>query len=381
MRDPEFLPYGRQDVREEDVEAVVAVLQSEWLTTGPAVGRFEEAVARSVRAAHAVAVSSGTAGLHAAYAAAGIQPGDEVIVPAMTFAATSNAALYLGAQPVFADVLPDSLLIDPREVERKLTSKTRAIVAVDYAGQPADYGALRAIAAERGIPLVADACHSLGATFDGVPVGSIADLTVFSFHPVKTITTGEGGMVTTQDPERARYMRAFRNHGITTDHRERAAAGSVSYEMVLLGFNYRMTDFQAALGTSQLGRLDSILSRRRSLAALYDRELEGVDILTPLSSHADRSHARHLYPVLLDLSRLTTSRDELIRRLRGSAIGANVHYVPPYLHPYYRDRLGTGPGLCPVAEAAFARLLTLPLFPAMKDDDVLRVVEALKALA
>ncbi len=376
-----WIPYGRQDVREEDIAAVVEVLRSDWLTTGPAVPAFEKALAKTVGATDAVAVSSGTAALHAAYASLGIGPGDEVIVPAMTFAATSNAALYLGARPVFADVDPDTLLVDPEDVQRKITARTRVIVAVDYAGQPCDYDALRHVARSHGLPLVADACHALGASFRGQPVGSLADLTAFSFHPVKTITTGEGGMVTTNDPDRARWIRSFRNHGITTDHRERSESGTVSYDMVVLGYNYRLTDFQAALGMSQLTRLDEILAGRCALVALYDRKLAGIPHVRSLRRLPERSHANHLYVVRLDTEALALSREQVLSRLRGAGVGANVHYRPPYLHPYYRDRFATSEGLCPIAEEAARQIVTLPLFPQMAESDVDHVLEALRSLS
>lgn len=376
----EWLPYGRQDVVEDDVAAVVRVLRSDWLTTGPAVPAFEEAVAKVAGTPHAVAVSSGTAALHAAYAALGIGPGDEVIVPAITFAATSNAALYLGARPVFADVDPDTLLVSPEDVERKITPQTRAIVAVDYAGQPCDYDVLRDIARAHDLPLVADACQALGASFRGRPAGSLADLTTFSFHPVKTITTGEGGMVTTADPDRASWLRAFRNHGMTTDHRERSESGTVFSDMVLLGYNYRLTDFQAALGMSQLARMGEILARRRTLAARYDQELAGVLHVRALKRLADRAHANHLYVVRLDTTPLGLSQAQALAKLRKAGIGGNVHYRPPYLHPYYQERFGTGEGLCPVAEDSANRILTLPLFPQMTESDVHRVVSAIRRL-
>jgi perosamine synthetase len=372
-----WLAYGRQDVREDDIAAVVEVLRSDWLTTGPAVPAFERALAEAVGAAEAVAVSSGTAALHTAYAALGIGPGDEVIVPALTFAATSNAALYLGASPVFADVDADTLLIDPADAERKITPRTRAIVAVDYAGQPCDYDTLQALARSHGLALVADACQALGATYRGRPAGALADLTAFSFHPVKTITTGEGGAVTTNDPDRARSMRAFRNHGNTTDHRERAESGTVSYDMVLLGYNYRLTDFQAALGSRQLTRLKEILDRRRELAALYDREIARIPHVRPLRRLDGRSHANHLYVVRLDTESLGLSRDRVLAKLREAGIGGNVHYRPPYLHSYYRDRLGMLPGLCPIAEDAAERIVTLPLHMRMTEEEVRHVLAAL----
>jgi perosamine synthetase len=365
------LPYGRQTIDDDDVAAVVEVLGSDWLTTGPKVREFEAAVAAAAGAADAVAVSSGTAALHAAMAALRIGPGDEVIVPPLTFAASANCVLYQGGTPVFADVDPDTLLLDPEAAARSVTPRTRAIVAVDYAGQTCDYDALRALAEANGLALVADACHSLGARDRGRPAGSLAALSTFSFHPVKHVTTAEGGAVAVDDPELARRLRSFRNHGITTDHRERAVQGAWFYEQVELGFNYRLSDLQCALGLSQLGKLERFVARRRELAARYDEALAALPGVEPLRTRAGVEHAYHLYVVRVE------RRDEVFAALRARGIGANVHYVPVHLHPYYRERLGTGPGLCPVAEAAFSRILSLPLFPAMDDGDVDRVVAAL----
>lgn len=375
-----LLPYGRQEIDEEDRRAVEAVLGSSWLTTGPAVGAFEEAVCEFVGARFGVAVSSGTAGLHAVMAALGVGPGDEVIVPAMTFAATANSVLYVGARPVFADVDPDTLLLDPGSVEARLSPRTRAVVAVDYAGQACDYGALRAICGARGLALVTDGCHSLGARWDGVPIGQVADATVFSFHPVKAITTGEGGMVVTSQEGLAARLRRFRNHGIATDFRERARAGTWEYGMVELGYNYRLPDLACALGLSQLRKLPGWLERRRRIAAELDEALSGLGGLKPLACARPREHARHLYVVQLDLEVLSVGRREVFEALRAEGIGVNVHYLPVHLHPYYREQLGTGPGLCPAAEAAYERILSLPLFPAMSPRDVADVAEALAAV-
>ncbi len=369
------LPYGRQSIDEADIQAVAEVLRSDWLTTGPAVSRFEEAVAAFTGAAHAVAVSSGTAALHAAMFAIGIGPGDEVIVPPMTFAATANAVLYQGGTPVFADVDPATLLLDPAAAEACITPRTKAVVAVDYSGQPCDYDALTALAARHGLTLVADACHSLGATYKHQAVGTLADLTVFSFHPVKHITTGEGGMVMTHRAGWRDRMAAFRNHGIDTDHRQRAERGSWFYEMQDLGYNYRLTDFQCALGLSQLARLPAWLARRREIAAAYTSTLSRFSWVRPVAVRPDVEHAWHLYPV-----RVARGRSEVFAALRQAGIGVNVHYVPVHLHPYYRRRFGTGPGLCPVAEAAYQELLSLPIFPAMTDADVERVLETLDAI-
>lgn len=377
----EVLPYGRQWLDDEDVEAVVRALRSDWLTTGPRVPEFERAFAEAAGTAEAVAVCNGTAALHAAMHALGIGPGDEVVVPSMTFAASSNCVVYQGGTPVFADVDPETLLIDPASVEARITPRTRAVVAVDYAGQPCDYGALRALAERHGLALVDDASHSVGGSDRGRPVGSLADLSTFSFHPVKHLTTGEGGMITTDDAELAGRMRVFRNHGITSDHRQRAEQGGFFYEMVELGYNYRITDFQCALGLSQLRRLPEFVRRRQEVAARYDAAFAGIPAVLPLAVREGVSHAYHLYPVLLDLDRLSADRATVFAALRAEGIGVNVHYVPVHLHPFYRERFGTGPGTCPVAEAAYERLVTLPMFPRMSDGDVDDVVAAVAKVA
>ncbi len=369
-----IIPYGRHWIEDDDVAAVVKALRSGWLTTGPLVPEFEEAFARATGANHAVALSSGTAGLHAAMHALGVGPGDEVIVPPITFVATANCAVFQGARPVFADVEPDTLLIDPDDVERKITGRTRAIIAVDYAGHPCDYDRLAEIARSRGVALVADACHSLGGRFRERPVGSLARLNVFSLHPVKAITAGEGGVVTTDDPSLADRMRRFRNHGMSLTARDREARDTWMYEVTELGFNYRITDVQCALGLSQLGKLDRWTERRRRIARRYDEAFRDLPQAQPLAVRPWAEPAYHLYVLRLNPAALRTDRGEIFRRLRSRGIGVNVHYIPVHLHPYYRERFGTGPGLCPVAEAAYERLLTLPLFPAMTDHEVERVI-------
>jgi perosamine synthetase len=372
-----ILPYGRQTVTEEDVRLVVDVLRSDWLTTGPVVERFERAVADYVGAAEAVALSSGTAALHAAMFALGIGPGDEVIVPAMTFAATANCVVYQGGTPVFADVDPETLLLGPEQVAIRITPRTRAIIAVDYAGQPCDYEALGSIARDHDLVLVDDASHALGARDRGVPVGCLADLSTFSMHPVKPITTGEGGMVTTEDHTLAQLIRRFRNHGFSRDHRACEAAGSWYYEMTDLGYNYRLTDIQCALGLGQLSKLDAWLVRRREIAEQYDRALASLPGVRPLGRREDVVHAWHLYVVRVDRDSLGVDRAAMFRALRAEGIGVGVHYIPVHLHPFYRERYGTAPGLCPAAEAAYEEILSLPLFPAMADEDARDVVTAL----
>ena len=375
-----FLPYGRQEIGDADIKAVVEALCSDWLTTGPRVGQFEKAFARFCGAAEGVAVNSGTAALHAAMRAVRVGSGDEVIVPAITFAASANAAAYEGATPVFADVEPDTLLIDPEHVASLIRPRTKAIVAVDYAGQPADYAALRALVKGTGIRIVADACHAPGATYMGCKAGTLADISCFSFHPVKHLTTCEGGMTLTDDADLAAHMRRFRNHGIDSDHRKRESEGTFAYDMVELGYNYRLPDVQCALGLAQLERLPKWIAQRQAVAGWYAECLAGMDHVLPLSVHADRTHAYHLYVVRLDLAKLRVSRAKAFTHLRGRGIGANVHYAPVYLHSFYRAR-GYEPGLCPAAEAAYEQILTLPMFPAMTRSDVERVASVLAELA
>ncbi|OKO76726.1 aminotransferase DegT [Bradyrhizobium sp. NAS80.1] len=374
------IPYGRQTIDDEDLASVAEALRSAWLTTGPRVGEFERAFADFCGASQGVAVNSGTAALHAAMRALKIGPGDEVIVPAITFAASANAAVYEGGTPVFADVEPDTLLIDPASVEQKITPRTRAIVAVDYGGQPADYDALRALAAERGIRLVADACHAPGATYKGRRVGTIADLSAFSFHPVKHLTTCEGGMVLTNDIEMAAHMRRFRNHGIDSDHRSREKAGTFAYDMVELGYNYRLPDIQCALGITQLKRLPRWISQRQAIAARYDKMFADVPFVRPLATRPDRTNAYHLYVIRLDLDQLQVDRRRAFDHLKVVGIAANVHYAPVYHHSFYRERFGYQPGLCPHAEAAYREILTLPMFPALSEADQDYVVSTVRGL-
>jgi perosamine synthetase len=376
---PRFLPYARHAVDQEDLAAVCAVLSSDWLTTGPVVDQFEEAVGNFVGAREAVALSSGTAALHSAMAALGIGPGDEVIVPPMTFAATANCVVFQGGTPVFADVDPETLLLDPEQVRQRITSRTRAVIAVDYAGQPCDYDALREICARHSLALVADACHALGATYKGRKVGTLADMTVFSFHPAKHITTGEGGMVVTGDPELARRIRLFRNHGIAADHKQRALSGTWYYEMTALGYNYRLSDLQCALGMSQLRKLPRWLARRREIAQKYASRLRNSARVRPLKKRPENEHAYHLYVIRLLRPDLGISREEVFKRLRQRGVGVNVHYIPVHLHPFYRETFGTRRGLCPVAEKAYDRIISLPLFPAMTDDEVEYVLASLEA--
>ena len=375
---PTLLPYGRQSIGEDDIQAVVDVLRSDWLTTGPKVGEFEEAVAAWVGAKHAVSFSSGTAALHGAAFAAGLKLGDEAITSPMTFAATANCVLYQGATPVFADVSADTLNLDPEQVAARITPRTRVVLPVDYAGHPADMDAILDLAAAHGLIVIEDACHALGAEYRRRRAGGIADMTVFSFHPVKHLATGEGGMVTTDRADFAETLRQFRNHGISSDARQRQTDGQWRYEMVALGFNYRLTDIACALGLSQLKKLEANLSRRREIAARYADAFGDLSEIAPPGVRADVRPAWHLYPMRLNLERLSAGRGQVFRALRAENIGVNVHYIPVHLHRYYRDRFGYRGGEFPIAEDAYERLITLPLFHGMSDEDVEDVVRSVR---
>lgn len=371
-----LLPYGHQSISERDIQAVVDVLRSDWLTTGPKVAEFEEAFAAWVGAKHAVSFSSGTAALHGAAFASGLQPGDEAITSPMTFAATANCVLYQGATPVFADVCADTLNLDPEQAAARIGPRTKAILPVDYAGHPVDLDRILELAECDGLVVIEDACHALGAEYKKRRVGSLSHMTVFSFHPVKHLTTGEGGMVTTDNPKYAETLRRFRNHGISSDAHQRQITGQWHYEMVLLGFNYRLTDIACALGLEQLEKLEENLARRRQIAARYSDAFRGLPGMLPPQVRSEVHPAWHLYPVRLDLARLSAGRGEIFRALRSENIGVNVHYIPVHLHPYYRERFGYKGGEFPVAEAAYERLISLPMFHGMGDEDVEDVITA-----
>ena len=373
---PTLLPYGRQSLDDDDIQAVVDVLKSDWLTTGPKVSDFEERFAAWVGTKYAVSFSSGTAALHGSAFAAGLKSGEEAITSPITFCATANCVLYQGATPVFADVSADTLNLDPQEVSRKISPRTKAVIAVDYAGHPADLTALRDLAAQHGLILIEDACHALGAEHRGKRVGGIADMTVFSFHPVKHLTTGEGGMVTTNDAKLSETLRRFRNHGISSEARERQAIGQWFYEMVLLGFNYRLTDIACALGLSQLKKLQANLARRRAIAARYARAFRELPVVMVPSVREGMEPAWHLYPIRLRLEALSAGRAEIFRGLRAENLGVNVHYIPVHQHPYYREHFDYKGGDYPVAEDAYERLVSLPMFHAMTDQDVNDVIAA-----
>lgn len=352
----DYIPYGRQWIDEDDIQAVVDVLRGDLITQGPVVDAFERAVADYVGVKYAVAFSSGTAALHGAYFAAGVGPGDEIITSPLTFAATANAALYLGGRPVFADIDESTLCLDPEEASKKVTNRTKAVVPVSYAGYPSDIQSFR-----NAIPdmlVIEDASHALGGDRDGKKVGKDADMTVFSFHPVKHITTGEGGMVVTDNGEFADRMRLFRSHGITKDPEKMFIKdqGPWYYEMQELGYNYRLTDIQCALGISQLKKLDAGIARRREIAARYKKAFEGLDWIQTPPKHL--GHAYHLYPIRVGAS----IRRGFFEHLRSRGVGVQVHYIPVHMQPYFRDRFGYSDGSFLVAERACASEISLPVF-------------------
>jgi UDP-4-amino-4,6-dideoxy-N-acetyl-beta-L-altrosamine transaminase len=373
-----YLPYGRQWIDEEDVEAVVEALKGDFLTTGPYVSRFERAIADYVGAKYAVAFSNGTAALHGACFAAGIGEGDEVITTPMTFAASANCVLYRGGVPVFADIDEKTYNIDPQSVEEKITEGTKAIIPVDFAGQPADLDPILEIAEKHCLVVIEDAAHALGAVYKGRKVGSISDMTMFSFHPVKLITTGEGGIIVTNNEEYYERLLQFRTHGITRDRSRMAEDhGPWYYEMQFLGYNYRLTDIQAALGLSQLKKIEKFLELRRRYAAMYNDAFKGMDELILPHQPEWAESGWHLYVIRLRPEKLAASRREIFEALQRQNIGVNVHYIPVHYQPYYR-KLGYDKGICPKAERVYEEILTLPLFPAMSEQDVRDVIEAVK---
>ena len=375
-----LLPYGRQSIDEDDIQAVIDTLRSAWLTTGPKVDEFEESFASTVGARYAISFSSGTAALHGAAFAAGLKPGDEAITSPLTFAATANCLLYQGATPVFADVCPDTLNVDPEQIAARITSKTRVLLPVDYSGHPADLESILALADRHGLTVIEDACHALGAEYQGRRVGSIAHMSVFSFHPVKHVTTGEGGMVATDKSDFAQTLRRFRNHGISSEARQRQTSGQWQYEMVLLGYNYRLPDIGCALGLSQLKKLERNLLRRREIAAIYTAAFREIAGILPPAVRKDINPAWHLYPIRVEAT-LRAGRAEVFRALRAENIGVNVHYIPVHLHPYYRNLFGYKGGEYPIAEAAYDGLISLPMFHGMSDQDVDDVIHGVTKVA
>ena len=372
-----IIPYSRQEIGADDIREVVKVLKSPYLTQGPKIKEFEDALAKYTGAKYCVVLNSGTAALHAAYFAAGFGKGDEVIVPALTFAATGNAALYLDAKPIFADVDPRTGNIDVDDAARKITKRTKGIVAVDYAGLPADLAALRALAKKNRLVLIEDAAQALGATYKNRKVGTISDMTIFSFHPVKSITTGEGGAILTNDRTYYERLIMFRTHGLTRDPKRLKNKKYASWhqEMQLLGYNYRLTDIQAALGVSQMKKLDRFIALRKAAAASYFKLLSGIPGLALPPQDSLASSAWHLFVVRVD----PNIRDRVFDRLRKEGIGVQVHYLPVYLHPYYAG-LGYRKGQCSNAEQFSFTALSIPLFPRITPEEQKFVVRKLTSI-
>lgn len=376
----QFLPFCVPDIGEAEIEEVVQTLRSGWITTGPRTKEFERLIGEYIGAGHAVAVNSCTGALHIALAAIGIGPGDEVITSPLTFCSTANVIIHLGATPVFADIGYD-YNIDPIEIERHITSRTKAILPVHYSGQPCQMNDILACAHEHKLRVIEDAAHAIGARYRGRRVGTIGDVTAFSFYAIKNMTTAEGGMLTTDDDELAEKMRLFSLHGISKDAWKRyTSEGSWYYEVVLPGYKYNMTDIQAALGIHQLARLERFLECRRTYASMYNEAFGAIPGIQVPVVHADVRHAWHLYVIKLELECLTINRAQFIEALRAEKIGTSVHFIPVHLHPYYRDRFGFKRGDYPRAERAYDRIVSLPLNPKMTERDVEDVIGAVTGI-
>lgn len=371
-----MIPYGKQTIEQDDIQAVVDVLKSDFLTTGPKIAEFEQTVADYVGAKYAVAISNGTSALHAACFAAGIEPGDEVITTPLTFAASANCVLYCGGTPVFADVDPKTYNIDPEDIQRKITDRTKAIIAVHLAGQPCDMDAIHSIAREHGLIVIEDGAHALGSVYKGKKVGSMSDMTTFSFHPVKPITTGEGGMIVTDNEDFYKKMILFRSHGITRDDSMMTRNdGPWFYQQFNLGYNYRITDIQCALGCSQMKKLDRFLARRKEIVARYNEAFADCDnIITPYQL-SDTESGWHLYIVQVK----KCDRRQVFENMREKGIGVNVHYIPVYMHPYYQEH-GYENVYCANAEEIYSHIISLPLYPGLTSEQQDYVIDTLKSL-
>lgn len=371
--------YGHQYIDDEDINAVVDVLKSDYLTCGPKIEEAEEKLCEITGAKHAVLVSNGTAALHATMYAAGIKKDDEVITTPITFAASANCALYCGGKPVFADINPETYNIDPADIERKITKNTKAVVAVDFTGQAVEVEKIREICDKNNLFFIEDAAHSLGTCYNGKSVGSLADMTEFSFHPVKTCTAGEGGAITTNDDELYKRLVLFRTHGITRvqDWMDKESEGGWYYQEIDLGYNYRMTDIQAALLCTQLDKLGMFAKRRKELVKRYDEAFSEMPEIIVQKEIPESDTVRHLYIIQLNTDMLKCGRREVFDALQAEGVGVNVHYIPVYSFPYYK-KLGYEMGICPNAEKLYERIISIPLFYSMTNDDQDKVIEAIK---
>lgn len=375
------MPFARPDIGDREIEGVVEVLREGWLTTGRRVKQFESEFATAVGARHAIALTSCTAAMHLALEALHVAPGDEVIVPSLTFAATAEVVRYLGATPVLVDVRPDDHNIDPACVDAAWNKNTRAVMPVHFAGQPCDMDEIAGIASEHGGAIVADSAHCFPANYRGRPIGAVADVTCFSFYATKTITTGEGGAVVTNNEEWADRMRSMSLHGISRDAWKRYMAdGDWYYEINAAGFKYNMTEIAGSLGLTQLARVAEMLSRRTSIAATYDRAFAGEDALELLKCHTDRDHSRQLYVIKLRTDLLTIGRDQFIEQLRSAGVSASVHFIPLHMHPYYRRTYGYTDDAVPNARNVYMRSISLPIFSAMTAEEISLVCEAVTTL-
>jgi UDP-4-amino-4,6-dideoxy-N-acetyl-beta-L-altrosamine transaminase len=373
-----FLPYGTQWFDEKEINEVVDSLKSSWITTGPKMQLFEEQFKKFRESKYAVAVNSGTAALHVSTSSINIKPGDEVITTPLTFVASANCVVYRGGTPVFADIKKDTYNIDPNEIRKKITDKTKAIIPVHFAGQPCDMDEICEIAEEHNLFIIEDAAHAIDAEYKGKKIGNIGDLTVFSFHPVKNMTTAEGGMVTTNNEKLYEKLLMFRTHGISKDAAKRfGKSGGFYYDMQYLGFRYNMSELHASLGIHQLDKLESFQKRRREIVKIYNRELQNLDEITIPFVKSDVKHSWHLYVIQIDLNKLRVDRDYIFKALREENIGVNVHYIPVHYHSYYQKKYGLKKGILPNVESLFPRIITIPLFPKMSNDDVYDVINAL----
>lgn len=376
------LHYGHQYIDEADIEAVTAVLRSDFLTCGPKITELEEKLCKLTGAKYAVAISNGTAALHAACQAIGLKEPDEVITTPITFAASANCALYCGAKPVFADIDDTTYNIDPKSVEAHITEHTKAVVAVDFTGQAVELDPLLKLCRENNLVLIEDGAHSIGTLYNGKPVGSIADMTTFSFHPVKTVTSGEGGAILTNNEAYYKQLLLYRAHGITRDTSmmERESEGGWYYEQVALGTNYRMTDMQAALLISQLDKLEMFSRRRKEIVEKYNQAFEKMPWIRVQREIPESDTTRHLYILRLKPQTLNIGRKEFFDAMAAENIFCNVHYIPVYYHPYY-EHLGYEKGLCPKAEKLYEEMMSLPLYYGMTDQDVEDVIRAVEKIA